>query len=122
MVLKIFQVARMLSSLLNSRMANPLTLIGLYLPLGLGILLVGRRRKRPDKQCVALGSTNPGKLRAVQEGLAAWPGPSIFDVQGVSTASGVAEQPMGLEETARGARNRAAGALSAVSVQCWVWA
>ena len=38
----------------------------------------------------------------------------MVSVRGVATVSGVSEQPMGLAETARGARNRAEAALSTV--------
>lgn len=60
----------------------------------------------------ALGSTNPGKLAALRSALRAWGmGHEVVSVGGV--ASGVSEQPIGLEETLRGARNRAEGALRA---------
>ena len=38
-----------------------------------------------------------------------------FTIQGMATDSGVSEQPMGLEETIIGAKNRAASALAAVT-------
>ncbi|WP_396220962.1 inosine/xanthosine triphosphatase [Gemmatimonas sp.] len=59
---------------------------------------------------VAVGSTNPVKLAAVRAVLARiQPG---LPVEGVEVASGVPNQPMGDEETQRGARNRATAALA----------
>jgi inosine/xanthosine triphosphatase len=59
---------------------------------------------------VAVGSTNPVKLAAVRAVLARiQPG---LPVEGVEVASGVPDQPMGDEETQRGARNRATAALA----------
>ena len=54
---------------------------------------------------VLVGSLNPGKLQPVQEGFGAlFPG---LEVRGVSVPSGVRDQPVGVEETRRGAVNRA---------------
>jgi inosine/xanthosine triphosphatase len=59
---------------------------------------------------VAVGSTNPVKLAAVRAVLARiQPG---LPVEGVEVASGVPNQPVGDEETQRGARNRATAALA----------
>jgi inosine/xanthosine triphosphatase len=59
---------------------------------------------------VRVGSLNEPKLAAVRSAIAAYaPG---AEVEGVEVASGVPEQPVGLEEIIRGARNRAAGAVS----------
>jgi len=59
---------------------------------------------------VAVGSTNPVKLAAVRAVLARiQPG---LSAEGVEVASGVPDQPMGDEETQRGARNRATAALA----------
>ncbi|WP_230285600.1 DUF84 family protein, partial [Deinococcus sp. 23YEL01] len=56
---------------------------------------------------VFVGSLNPGKVQPVQEvftALAADLGlPSPLSVQGVNVPSGVPDQPLGVEETARGA-------------------
>ena len=60
---------------------------------------------------VAVGSTNPVKLAAVRTGLGDSFGP--VKVVGAETASGVAAQPIGDDETIRGAVNRARGALEA---------
>ncbi len=58
---------------------------------------------------VAVGSTNPAKLRAVQDVVGAvWPG---SEVGGVAASSGVSEQPLTLAQTRRGAVNRARAAL-----------
>lgn len=65
---------------------------------------------------VFVGSLNPGKVQPVQEvftALAADLGlPSPLSVQGVNVPSGVPDQPLGVEETALGATNRAAAALA----------
>ena len=61
---------------------------------------------------VAVGSRNPVKLAAVRAGLGDLLGP--VDVVGADAASGVPAQPMGDEETIRGAVNRARAALSTV--------
>ena len=60
---------------------------------------------------VAVGSRNPVKLAAVCAGLGDLLGP--VDVVGADAASGVPAQPMGDEETIRGAVNRARAALEA---------
>jgi inosine/xanthosine triphosphatase len=59
---------------------------------------------------VAVGSTNPVKLAAVRAVLARIQ-PAV-QVDGVEVASGVPDQPLGDEETQRGARNRATAALA----------
>lgn len=57
---------------------------------------------------VRVGSTNPPKLAGVRAALA----PFLPDlaVEAVATPSGVSEQPLGFDEIARGARQRALGA------------
>ena len=80
--------------------------------------------ERPLFGAVAVGTTNPCKLSAVRAALARYPevaaargtGKGAETDRGWSAhkvASGVSEQPMSLEETARGARNRAAAAHAA---------
>ena len=60
---------------------------------------------------VAVGSTNPTKIAAVEEAVrSVWPDAEIVPV---AVASGVAEQPMGHDETIAGALNRARAALEA---------
>lgn len=59
---------------------------------------------------VAVGSTNPVKLAAVEEALA----PLDPTVSAESVESGVAEQPRSVVETIAGAENRAERALAAV--------
>lgn len=60
---------------------------------------------------IAVGSTNPAKVGAVEAVMQqAFPG---CPVVAVAAASGVSAQPMGIAETEQGARARAAGALSA---------
>ncbi|MDI9618684.1 inosine/xanthosine triphosphatase [Methanothermobacter sp.] len=59
---------------------------------------------------VNVGSTNPVKVKATANVLG-----KIFDeieVRGVEVDSGVSDQPVGLEETVKGAINRARGAFS----------
>lgn len=52
---------------------------------------------------VAVGSTNPVKVNAVQEAFrACFPG-WMFDVRGIKAASGVSDQPMTDKETRSGA-------------------
>lgn len=56
---------------------------------------------------IAVGSLNPVKLSAVEEAITDYPILSGLKVQGVSVESGVREQPLSLEETIRGAKQRA---------------
>ena len=60
----------------------------------------------------AVGTLNEGKLVCVSDALAAMG--FEFELQAVETTSGVSDQPLGHEETVRGARNRANDALAAV--------
>ena len=60
---------------------------------------------------VVVGTLNACKLRAVERALMAYPEVADVDsVQGCDVATGVSEQPIGLEVTATGARNRAVAA------------
>lgn len=56
---------------------------------------------------VVVGSTNAAKVDAVAEILKEYPHLADAEVISVKTDSGVADQPMSLEETIRGAMNRA---------------
>lgn len=59
---------------------------------------------------IVVGSTNPSKVRPVQDVMSAcFPG---VEVRGVAVASGVPDQPVGVAETRLGAMNRAAAALA----------
>ena len=58
---------------------------------------------------LAVGTTNPGKVAAVQSALAGYPALAHFTVAPSKVDSGVSEQPGTLEETTRGAKNRAKG-------------
>jgi inosine/xanthosine triphosphatase len=59
---------------------------------------------------VRVGSQNPVKMAAVRSAFSVrFPGETI-EYEGVEAASGVSEQPMTIEETIRGARNRAMNA------------
>eukprot|EP00928_Gymnodinium_smaydae_P034753 TRINITY_DN24563_c0_g1_i1.p1 TRINITY_DN24563_c0_g1~~TRINITY_DN24563_c0_g1_i1.p1 ORF type:complete len:180 (+),score=40.64 TRINITY_DN24563_c0_g1_i1:49-588(+) len=66
-----------------------------------------------DQALAALGTKNPGKKEACELCFKEWPSPS-YKLECVSTPSGVSDQPMGLEETTLGAKNRAQKALEAV--------
>jgi inosine/xanthosine triphosphatase len=58
---------------------------------------------------VRVGSLNEPKLEAVRSALAPYTSPGL-SIEGVSVPSGVSEQPVGYEEIAAGARNRARAA------------
>lgn len=60
---------------------------------------------------VIVGSSNPAKIGAVEEGLMKLFPKAKFS--GIEVESGVAKQPMSDEETLRGARNRARAVLTA---------
>lgn len=62
---------------------------------------------------IVVASTNPVKRRAVEQGVAAAFPNGRFSVEVVAVDSGVAEQPMGDEETRSGAQNRVAAAARA---------
>ena len=78
------------------------------------LLAAARRRlkrlARGPALRVALGSTNPGKLKAVEAAFTEWTPELACDVGGFATSSGVPDQPMGLEESLLGAKNRALAA------------
>jgi inosine/xanthosine triphosphatase len=59
---------------------------------------------------IAVGSLNPAKVSAVREIVADYDALLGADVDGVDAPSGVADQPKSLEETIRGAMNRARAA------------
>ncbi|CAJ1335937.1 unnamed protein product [Effrenium voratum] len=67
------------------------------------------------KTVVAVGSANPGKLTAVELALSRWA--ITADVKGFSVPSGVAELPIGHQETIDGANNRARNALEVADAQ-----
>lgn len=61
---------------------------------------------------VAVGSTNPVKIKCVELAFkAVWPG-KIFEFTGISVGSEISNQPMSDEESIQGARNRARKALN----------
>ncbi len=68
----------------------------------------------PEKQTLVIGTLNPGKIEACALSLEGWSWPSgagnPYTLERRSVESGVSEQPMGLEETALGAKNRAKSA------------
>lgn len=61
---------------------------------------------QPRKQLVVIGSKNPVKIKCVEEAFHLTFS-DAFIVQGLNVDSGVANQPLGDEETYRGASNRA---------------
>lgn len=61
-------------------------------------------------RCVRVGSTNSPKVEAVRSAFRAYA--PRARVEGVAVESGVSEQPVGLGEIVRGARNRAEAARS----------
>lgn len=68
---------------------------------------------------IAVGSLNPSKLRAVKQAMTQilehkeTPEAVSIDLIGFDVESGVPDQPMGDEETCRGAQNRAVAAYAA---------
>ncbi len=56
---------------------------------------------------IFVGSLNPAKVEAVRELLAEYPEFANSEVVGFEAASGVSDQPKSLDETLRGAMNRA---------------
>ena len=56
---------------------------------------------------IVVGSKNTVKIEAVREALALYDVFTDAEVVGINAASGVSEQPKSLEETIRGAKNRA---------------
>lgn len=73
---------------------------------------------------IIVGSRNTAKVAAVQKGVASyWPGALV---EAIDADSGVSAQPIGVEETRRGALNRArtaqkAGADLGVGLEGGVW-
>ena len=59
---------------------------------------------------INVGSTNETKIEAVRETLKDYPAFSNAEIQGIKASSEVSEQPKSLEETIRGAINRAKSA------------
>lgn len=56
---------------------------------------------------IAVGTQNKGKIEAVRNGLSKYPDYLDVEVIGIKTDSGVNHQPIGLDETILGAKNRA---------------
>eukprot|EP00746_Dinoflagellata_sp_MGD_P066324 gnl/MRDRNA2_/MRDRNA2_27499_c0_seq1.p1 gnl/MRDRNA2_/MRDRNA2_27499_c0~~gnl/MRDRNA2_/MRDRNA2_27499_c0_seq1.p1 ORF type:complete len:198 (-),score=33.93 gnl/MRDRNA2_/MRDRNA2_27499_c0_seq1:162-755(-) len=63
---------------------------------------------------LAVGTTNPGKVEAVKTALSQYGKCADWKIEPSKVASGVSDQPMTMEETTRGAKNRAAAAMAAV--------
>lgn len=61
---------------------------------------------------IAVGTGNPGKIKSVHRALASYPTLSSLEIVPQSVESGVSDQPCTLEETTRGALNRAKAALA----------
>ena len=79
-----------------ARTLNTLLLVGGAAAIAAAMLRIRGMRQRPR---VRVASTSLAKLRAVEQALDA-------TVEGCSVPSMVANQPVGLEETLQGARNR----------------
>ena len=101
-------VAESLTELLAAMEEQTARAAGRYLD------LTSRPTSKVVKIPVAMiGSTNPGKIAAAQAALNEWPSlqsspyANSYIVRGMATESGVREQPLGLEETVLGAKNRA---------------
>ncbi len=62
--------------------------------------------------CIAIGSTNEAKVLAVKESIVNSPSLSKAQVVSVSTSSDVSDQPLSLQETILGAKNRARNAFN----------
>ncbi|MCR4263555.1 MAG: inosine/xanthosine triphosphatase [Candidatus Roizmanbacteria bacterium] len=58
---------------------------------------------------ILVGSKNQAKIDAVSEILREYPHLALAEVSGAEASSGVSDQPKSLEETVRGAKNRAKG-------------
>jgi inosine/xanthosine triphosphatase len=70
---------------------------------------------------ILVASTNPVKIRAVQEGFQRMFPDQLFEMSGAAAPSQVSDQPFSDEETLRGAYNRARGAaLLAPQADYWV--
>ena len=66
-------------------------------------------QKPTNHELIVVGSKNPVKISCTQEGfMQAFD--RTFSISGVQAASEVSDQPMGLEETLLGAKNRAKNA------------
>jgi len=81
-------------------------------PMGVGGKRVTRNVQLSEETIIAVGSTNPAKVGAVEA--VARRAFAKARVVPVAVESGVAAQPLSARETAAGARNRAAAALAAV--------
>lgn len=64
---------------------------------------------------LAVGTTNPGKVQAVQATVASYEKMAPFALLATKVESGVSDQPMSLSETSLGAENRARRALDAAA-------
>ena len=62
---------------------------------------------------IAVGTGNPGKIASVRRALASYPTLSSLEISPQAVESNVSDQPCTLEETTRGALNRAKAALAA---------
>ena len=74
-----------------------------------------------NKKQVIVASKNPTKIQSAQKGFEALFPTDTFDFQGIAVPSGVADQPMGDEETFKGAWNRVQAAKQKVpSAAFWI--
>ena len=73
-----------------------------------GLLMRRRNRKdKEDKVVIAIGTKNKCKVQAVAETVKLYPMLAGCTLHPYAVSSGIDEQPIGLEYTAQGARNRA---------------
>lgn len=64
---------------------------------------------------IVVGSENPAKIAAVQDGFSAMFSNESIEIRGINVESGVPSQPIGREETIIGATNRAKRVLEKMS-------
>lgn len=70
---------------------------------------------------IIIASKNPVKINAVKLGFERVFSDESFSFEGISVPSGVSDQPIGYDETLRGAKNRAEGAMQKMpEAEYWV--
>ncbi len=76
-------------------------------------LLLADNKKETSSMIIAIGTTNAIKIQAVEEVIRNYPQLAKAKVETFSVPSGIAEQPLSLEEIITGAKNRAKNAYDA---------
>jgi len=69
---------------------------------------------------IIIASKNPAKIKAVENAFSKVFPNETFDYEGISVPSGVPEQPIGEEETLKGAENRVNNAKNEFAADFWV--